>query len=254
MEIIVTENYDEMSKVGAELLSEVVKNKPNAVLGLATGTTPLGTYARLADACHKGELSFKGVKTVNLDEYVGLGEESDQSYVWFMNHNLFDKSDIDKNNTHLPNGKATDFDKECERYTNLVKELRQDVQLLGLGSNGHIAFNEPGTPFDSHTHIVNLTENTIKDNSRLFDDISQVPTRAISMGIADIMQAKKIVILASGSNKALAVYKTVEKKIDESCPASILQKHPNAVLVVDKAAAQLLSSASVMDNISASAV
>lgn len=132
--------------------------------------------------------------------------------------------------------------------------MRQDVQLLGLGSNGHIAFNEPGTPFDSHTHIVNLTENTIKDNSRLFDDISQVPTRAISMGIADIMQAKKIVILASGSNKALAVYKTVEKKIDESCPASILQKHPNAVLVVDKAAAQLLSSASVMDNISASAV
>lgn len=240
MKTIIVDNYDEMSKVGAKLIADVVKANSHAVLGLATGTTPLGTYAILADECQKGNLSFKSVHTVNLDEYVGLGIESDQSYVWFMNHNLFDKIDIDKNNTNLPNGKATDLKAECERYTNLVGELRQDVQLLGLGSNGHIAFNEPGTSFDSHTHVVRLTENTIKDNSRLFANIDDVPTNALTMGIADIMQAKKIVILASGINKAKAVYNTVVGIVDESCPASVLQNHPDAVLVVDKAAAQLL--------------
>lgn len=240
MKTIIVDNYDEMSKVGAKLIADFVKANSHAVLGLATGTTPLGTYAILADECQKGNLSFKNVHTVNLDEYVGLGIESDQSYVWFMNHNLFDKIDIDKNNTNLPNGKATDLQAECERYTNLVGELRQDVQLLGLGSNGHIAFNEPGTAFDSHTHVVRLTENTIKDNSRLFTNIDDVPTNALTMGIADIMQAKKIVILASGINKAKAVYNTVVGKVDENCPASVLQKHPDAVLIVDKAAAQLL--------------
>lgn len=240
MKVIKVKNYEEMSKVAAEIFKDVVKNKPNAVLGLATGTTPLGLYSELIKDHKENGTTYKNIKTVNLDEYAGLDIESDQSYVYFMRHNLFEGLDIDLKNTNIENGKAEDREKECERYNNLLGEMQQDIQLLGLGSNGHIAFNEPNTPFGSGVHIVKLTENTIKDNSRLFADINDVPRYAFTMGIKNIMNAKKIVILASGKNKANAVKASVEGAVTEDVPASVLQLHPDCTFIVDEEAASLL--------------
>lgn len=240
MKVIKVKNYEEMSKVAAEIFKDVVKNKPNAVLGLATGTTPLGLYSELIKDHKENGTTYKNIKTVNLDEYAGLDIESDQSYVYFMRHNLFEGLDIDLKNTNIENGKAEDKEKECERYNNLLGEMQQDIQLLGLGSNGHIAFNEPNTPFGSGVHIVKLTENTIKDNSRLFADINDVPRYAFTMGIKNIMNAKKIVILASGKNKANAVKASVEGAVTEDVPASVLQLHPDCTFIVDEEAASLL--------------
>lgn len=240
MKIIIAADYEEMSAIGADIIIEkLIKNK-KAVLGLATGSTPIGLYAKLVTACLAGKISFRGVRTVNLDEYVGLGASDVQSYVYFMREQLFDNVDIDLKNTHLPDGRAQDLQAECMRYTRLLKDMPQDMQLLGLGANGHIGFNEPGSPFDGHTHVVDLTERTIEDNSRLFESKDSVPRRAITMGIADIMQAKSILMLASGKNKAEAVYGMVKGAVSVNCPASILQLHKNAVLVADKAAASLL--------------
>ena len=240
MKVIKVKNYEEMSKVAAEIFKDVVKNKPNAVLGLATGTTPLGLYSELIKDHKENGTSYKNIKTVNLDEYAGLDIESDQSYVYFMRHNLFEGLDIDLKNTNIENGKAEDKEKECERYNNLLGEMQQDIQLLGLGSNGHIAFNEPNTPFGSGVHIVKLTDNTIKDNSRLFANINDVPRYAFTMGIKNIMNAKKIVILASGKNKANAVKASVEGAVTEDVPASVLQLHPDCTFIVDEEAASLL--------------
>jgi len=240
MKVIVVENYQQIGQLGAQIIAGVIKNNPNAVLGLATGTSPIGIYQNLVEMCQKGEISFANVKTVNLDEYVGLDGTHPQSYRYFMNDNLFNHVDIDKANTFVPNGVAENLQEECARYTTLVNNLVQDIQLLGIGSNGHIAFNEPGTPFDSTTHVVNLTENTIKDNSRLFEDISQVPTKALTMGIANIMNAKRILIVANGKNKAQAVYDMVKGQVNTTCPASVLQNHPDVTVIVDKDAASLL--------------
>ena len=240
MKVIVVENYQQIGQFGAQIIAGVIKNNPNAVLGLATGTSPIGIYQNLVEMCQKGEISFANVKTVNLDEYVGLDGTHPQSYRYFMNDNLFNHVDIDKANTFVPNGVAENLQEECTRYTTLVNNLVQDIQLLGIGSNGHIAFNEPGTPFDSTTHVVNLTENTIKDNSRLFADISQVPTKALTMGIANIMNAKRILIVANGKNKAQAVYDMVKGQVNTTCPASVLQNHPDVTVIVDKDAASLL--------------
>ena len=240
MKVIVVENYQQIGQLGAQIIAGVIKNNPNAVLGLATGTSPIGIYQNLVEMCQKGEISFANVKTVNLDEYVGLDGTHPQSYRYFMNDNLFNHVDIDKANTFVPNGVAENLQEECARYTTLVNNLVQDIQLLGIGSNGHIAFNEPGTPFDSTTHVVNLTENTIKDNSRLFEDISQVPTKALTMGIANIMSAKRILIVANGKNKAQAVYDMVKGQVNTTCPASVLQNHPDVTVIVDKDAASLL--------------
>lgn len=240
MKVIVVENYQQIGQQGAKIIAGVIKNNPNAVLGLATGTSPIGIYQNLVEMCQKGEISFANVKTVNLDEYVGLDGTHPQSYRYFMNDNLFNHVDIDKANTFVPNGVAENLKEECARYTTLVNNLVQDIQLLGIGSNGHIAFNEPGTPFDSTTHVVNLTENTIKDNSRLFEDISQVPTKALTMGIANIMNAKRILIVANGKNKAQAVYDMVKGQVNTTCPASVLQNHPDVTVIVDKDAASLL--------------
>lgn len=240
MKVIIKENYEEMSAAAAGLISDEIKRNKKTTLGFATGSTPIGTYKILAQMCKKGEISFKGIKTVNLDEYVGLDKTSDQSYVTFMSQNLFDLVDIDKANTNLPNGCAKNLEKECQRYTSLLQANKQDIQLLGLGSNGHVGFNEPGTSFDSHTHIVDLTESTINDNSRLFEDKSQVPKQAITMGIADIMNAKMVILLASGKAKANAIYKMVKEPASESCPASVLQNHPNCVVIIDKEAAKNL--------------
>lgn len=240
MKIIIVENYEEMSDKGAEMIAEVVKNNPCATLGLATGSTPIGLYQRLAEKNERGEISFRKIRTVNLDEYVGLNGENNQSYRYFMNHQLFDHVDIDKNNTHVPCGVAEDMQKECERYTALLRENPQDIQLLGLGSDGHIGFNEPGSPFDGHTHVVELEESTIRDNARLFDRIEDVPKSAITMGIADVMQAKQILLLANGANKAQAVRDMVRGEVDESCPASVLQRHRDVTVIIDKEAAKLL--------------
>lgn len=240
MKIIIVENYDEMSDQGAELIAQVIQSDPCATLGLATGSTPIGLYQRLIKKNERGEISFKDVKTVNLDEYVGLNGENEQSYRYFMNVQLFNHVNIDKNNTHVPCGVADDMEKECERYTALLQEHPQDIQLLGLGSDGHIGFNEPGSPFEGHTHVVELEESTIRDNARLFARIEDVPRRAITMGIADVMQAKSILLLANGANKAAAVKAMIQGEVDENCPASILQRHHNVTVIIDKEAAKLL--------------
>lgn len=240
MKIIFTEDYDELSEKAFEIMKDVVKINPYAVLGLATGTTPLGVYKRLIADHLKNGTSYKHIRAVNLDEYKGLSAIHPQSYAYFMRKNLFENIDIDLDNTYIENGTAEDEIAECKRYDKLLKLLPRDLQLLGLGENGHIAFNEPNTPFDSTTHIVNLTESTIKANSRFFNDISDVPKQAFTMGMKSIMQAKKILILASGEIKAKAVYKTVKGEVNVNCPASILQKHPDCTLVVDKSAGKLL--------------
>lgn len=240
MKVIICKDYEEMSKKAAETIIAVVKKNPSAVLGLATGSTPIGTYSEMIRDHKENGTSYKGVKTVNLDEYVGLDINSDQSYVYFMRHNLFYGLDIDLANTHIENGKAEDKEAECRKYDELLKTLVQDVQVLGIGSNGHIAFNEPFTPFDSTTHIVDLTENTIKDNSRLFKSIDEVPRQAFTMGLKNIMDAKKILILANGKNKAKAVYGLVKGEVTTEVPASILQKHPDCTLICDEEAAALI--------------
>ncbi len=240
MKVIVTENYDEMSKQAAKIMIDVVKSNPKAVIGLATGSTPLGLYAEMIKDHKQNGTSYKDITTVNLDEYAGLDVTSDQSYVYFMRHNLFEELDIDLKNTNIENGKAEDREAECERYNKLLDKMRQDIQVLGIGSNGHIAFNEPGTPFESTTHIVDLTESTIKDNSRLFASIDDVPRQAFTMGLKNIMNAKRVLILANGKNKAKAVYGLVKGPKTTDVPASVLQDHPDCILICDKEAAALL--------------
>lgn len=240
MQIIVVENYDEMSRRGAELLAAVVRENPSATLGLATGTTPIGAYRELIRRYEAGEISFRRVHTVNLDEYVGLDGSDPHSYRYFMQDQLFSHIDIDVANTQVPSGVVGDLAAECRRYTQMLADCPQDIQLLGLGSDGHIGFNEPGAPFAGHTHVTDLAESTIRDNARLFDRIEDVPTRAITMGIADVMQAKKILLMANGKNKAEAVRAMVRGEVTEVCPASILQRHPDATVILDKEAAALL--------------
>lgn len=240
MKVIVTKNYDEMSEKAFKIVKEVVVNNKNAVLGLATGSTPLGLYAEMIKDHKENGTSYKDVKTLNLDEYAGLDVTSDQSYVYFMRENLFKHIDIDLNNTHIENGKAVNRELECKNYNELIEELPRDLQILGIGSNGHIAFNEPGTAFDSETHIVDLTESTIKDNSRLFERIEDVPRQAFTMGLKNIMHAKRIVVLANGANKAKAVYGMLKGPVTEALPASVLQLHPDCTLIVDEAAYSLM--------------
>lgn len=240
MEIIVAKNYEEMCEKAFEVVKSVLNEKPDAILGLPTGTTPLGLYKKMIKDHKENGTSYKNVRTANLDEYAGIDDSSDQSYVYFMRSNLFDHIDIPLENTHIENGKATDAQAECNRYNQLLENMKQDLQILGIGSNGHIGFNEPGTPFGSVTHVVDLAESTIKDNSRMFNSIDEVPHQAFTMGIKNIMNAKRILILASGANKAKAVCGLVKGEITEQMPASILQLHPNCVLICDEPAASLI--------------
>ncbi len=240
MKVIIVENYEEMSAKAAEILTGIVKNNPKAVLGLATGSSPIGTYQNMAKDHSENGTSYKDVVTVNLDEYVGLTADHNQSYAYFMYENLFKNIDVPMASTNLPSGSAKDLQAECDRYNALLEKYQQDVQVLGLGSNGHIGFNEPGTPFDSVTHLVDLTENTIKDNSRLFDSIDEVPRQALSMGIKNIMNAKSILVVVSGKNKAAAVYGMVKGEITPNLPASVLQLHPFVTVICDKDAASML--------------
>ena len=240
MNVIITENYDAMSGVAAGIISKTIIAKPDCVLGLATGTTPIGTYNKLIEYYKNKLVSFAKVHTVNLDEYVGLPETHAQSYHYFMHDTLFDHIDIKKENIHIPCGLGNDLEKNCYDYDKILSEHPTDLQLLGIGGNGHIGFNEPNTPFKSFTHIVELTERTRHDNARLFGFGDSVPKQAITMGIVGICHAKKILILASGAGKADAVHDMVKGDVTPACPASILQLHNDAILVVDKAAASKL--------------
>ena len=241
MKIIFAKDYEELSKKAAEEMLAVIRNTPKAVLGLATGTTPLGLYARLIEDHKINGTDYRHIRTVNLDEYKGLPASHEQSYAYFMRHNLFEGLGIAPEQTNIENGMAKEEAEECARYDALLDAMPRDIQLLGLGSNGHIAFNEPKTPFGSGTHVVSLAESTIKDNARLFASQDEVPRKAFTMGIRHIMQAKRILILASGANKAEAVFRMAKGQVTEDVPASVLQLHPDCTLIVDEAAAARLA-------------
>ncbi len=237
MKIAVCENYDELSNKAFEVIKEQVVEKPDSVLGLATGSSPVGMYKDMIKDHKENGTSYKDVVTYNLDEYVGIDRNDPQSYYTFMNENLFSEIDIDPKNTHVPYGNTKE---DCEKYEDSVNGV--DIQVLGIGQNGHIGFNEPGTPFDEPTHIVDLTENTREANARFFDnDIDKVPAQAITQGIGTIMKAKKILLVANGANKADAVKAMIEGPVSVECPASVLQIHPDVVVVIDKEAASKLS-------------
>lgn len=237
MKIIRTKDYEEMSRKAANLISTQILLKPDCVLGLATGSTPIGIYDQLVEWYKKGDLDFSTVKTVNLDEYKGLTRDNEQSYYYFMHHHLFDRVNIDEENTHVPNGKVENGDEECLRYEALIKSMGGvDLQLLGLGRNGHIGFNEPAADFPKITHCVDLTESTIEANKRFFASADEVPRQAYTMGIGTIMKADKILVVANGEDKADAVAAMVQGEINPEVPASILQLHNNVILVADEAA------------------
>lgn len=237
MKIYVSDDYKGMSRKAANIVSAQVILNPACVLGLATGSTPIGMYQQLIDWYNKGDLDFSQVKSVNLDEYVGLAPTHDQSYRYFMQHNLFDHVNIDPANTNVPNGLASDPEAECQRYNEVIRSMGGiDIQVLGMGHNGHIGFNEPGQAFELETHVVDLTERTIEANARFFASKDEVPKRAITMGIKSIMQARQILVVVSGEDKAEIVKKAFFGPVVPQVPASILQMHPNVVLCGDKAA------------------
>lgn len=237
---VVVGNAKDISKQIAEEFIKVVNAKPNATLGLATGTSPLDVYAELAKANKEGRVSFKKCASFNLDEYIGLEGTHNQSYRYFMNENLFNHIDIDKARTHVLKG-VGNVEEYMNQYDDEIASFGGiDIQILGIGSDGHIAFNEPGTSFDSLTHITDLTEQTIKDNSRLFNDISEVPTKAVTMGLKSIMNAKKIVLIATGKNKAQAIYNLLKGPMTEEVPCSILQKHKDCTIYCDEEAYSLV--------------
>ena len=237
MRIYEAKDYQEMSRKAANILAAQVILKPDCVLGLATGSSPIGTYDQLVEGYEKGDLDFSEVKTVNLDEYIGLDHENDQSYYYFMHQHLFDRINIDPANTNVPNGMAEDIAAECERYEELIRSLGGvDIQLLGIGRNGHIGFNEPADSFDKMTHCVDLTESTIEANKRFFASADHVPRQAVSMGSGTIMKAKKILLIACGEDKADAVAKSFFGPVTPEVPASILQLHSDVVVIADTAA------------------
>lgn len=232
MRIIEVESYEKLSALAADIIAGQVLLKPDCVLGLATGSSPLGTYANLVKRYEGGLLDFSRVRTVNLDEYCGLKGDDPQSYRYFMDKNLFDRVNVDKESTHLPDGSAPDMEAECSRYEALVESLGwPDLQLLGIGHNGHIGFNEPAPDFPAQVHTVQLAESTIKANSRLFEKIEDVPTMAVTMGIGTIMKARKVLLIA-GADKAEIVEKACRGPVTPEVPASILQLHPDATVIL----------------------
>ena len=243
MEVVICKTKEEASKLAADMITAAVKKNPKTILGLATGSTPVPMYNEMAKAVKAKKVSYKQVKTWNLDEYVGLPGTHDQSYRYFMNKNLFEKIDIKLSNTHVLNGMAKDPVKECAKYEEQIKKAGGiDIQVLGIGSDGHIAFNEPGTSLNSRTSVVYLTPSTIKDNARLFfkGKENEVPTQALSMGVGTICEAKKIILLAFGKNKADAVKGMVEGGMSQFCTASALQAHNDAWIFCDEESASKL--------------
>lgn len=241
MEIVICKTKEEASRKAAAMITAAVKANPKIVLGLATGSTPVGMYKEMIKAVKAKEVSYSQVRTWNLDEYLGLAGTHDQSYRYFMNTNLFDSIDIKKSNTHVLNGLAKDWRKEVKAYEASIKKAGGiDIQVLGIGSDGHIAFNEPGSSLSSRTRLVSLTPQTIKDNSRFFKKAADVPKQALSMGVGSIMEAKKIILLAFGKNKADAVAAAVEGGVSQFCTASALQMHEDAWFFCDEEAASRL--------------
>lgn len=237
MKIYMGEDYRGMSRKAANIISAQIILKPDCVLGLATGSTPIGTYDQLVNWYEKGDLDFSKVVTINLDEYKGLSGDNDQSYRYFMNKHLFDRINIYKENTYVPNGLEADSKKACQEYNDIITKCGGiDMQLLGLGHNGHIGFNEPGGAFEKETHCVNLTKSTIEANKRFFEKEEDVPRQAYTMGIKSIMQAKKILVVVSGEDKADIVKEAFTGPVTPEVPASVLQLHNDVTLVGDRAA------------------
>ncbi len=241
MTIYKTNDYQDMSRKAANIISAQIIMKPNCVLGLATGSSPIGLYKQLIEWYQKGDLDFSKVTTINLDEYKGLGPDDDQSYRYFMNENLFNHINIDKSHTYVPNGLEMNEEKACSDYNQVIAQSGGiDIQLLGLGNNGHIGFNEPDSVFKCETHCVNLTPSTIEANRRFFENEDAVPRQAYTMGIKNIMQAKKILVVVSGEAKAKALKDALYGPVTPSVPASVLQLHPDVTIVADKAALKLI--------------
>ncbi|MBE6005131.1 MAG: glucosamine-6-phosphate deaminase [Lachnospiraceae bacterium] len=237
MRIYKAKDYQELSRKAANIISAQIIMKPNCVLGLATGSSPEGTYRQLIEWYEKGDLDFSEVSTVNLDEYVGLEESNIHSYRYYMNQHLFSHINIDFDHTHVPHGNSADMSSECKRYNELIQSLGGvDLQLLGIGRNGHIGFNEPEESFAKETHLVNLTESTITANARLFDDPGKVPRQAVTMGIKTIMQSRSILLIASGEDKADALQQALYGEVTPKVPASILQIHNSLTVIADEAA------------------
>jgi len=237
MRVIVCENYEEVSKEAAKIIAAQVHLKPNCVLGLATGSTPVGAYNELVDMYKKGEIDFKDVKTFNLDEYYPIKRSNDQSYYYFMHDNLFNYINIPEESIHVLNGEVSDPEKECKDYEKCIEAHGGiDLQLLGIGRNGHIAFNEPDENLVADTHVTALTDDTIDANSRFFADIKDVPTKSLTMGMSSIMKARKILILINGAGKAQALKKLLSGEISTMCPATMLNMHSDVVVICDKEA------------------
>lgn len=235
MRIIICENYEKMSKRAAKLVAAQVLLNPQSVLGLSTGSTPVGMYNELISMYRAGELDFSQVKTFNLDEYYPIKRDNEQSYFKFMYKNLFSEINIDLYNTHFPDGETDNPVSECENYEKLIAQSGGiDLQILGIGQNGHIGFNEPDVNLNPYTHLTNLTENTIRANSRFFEVYDEVPRKALTMGIATILGAKKIILLASGLNKSRVVSELIKDGINTSVPATMLKAHPDAILICDR--------------------
>ncbi|MBE6109689.1 MAG: glucosamine-6-phosphate deaminase [Erysipelotrichaceae bacterium] len=235
--VVIADDYDLVSSEAFKIMRSVLtKEKP--VLGLATGSSPVGLYKKMIADHNSNNTSYKNVITFNLDEYIGIPRNHEQSYYTFMHENLFDSLNIPEENIHIPRGDCEDMEAECARYEEELSKYVIDLQVLGIGSDGHIAFNEPGVSFDSLTHVMELTEQTRRDNARFFDDdINEVPTHAITMGLASIMKASKIIVIATGANKADAVYGMVKGPKSSDCPASILQDHDDVTVILDNDAA-----------------
>ncbi|MBU5449477.1 glucosamine-6-phosphate deaminase [Acetivibrio sp. MSJd-27] len=234
MKIIRCKDYDEMSAIAGKIMVDQVKEKPDSILGLATGSTPIGMYKKMIEAYKNGEVSFKNVHTFNLDEYYKIEKTNDQSYYYFMNENLFSHIDIDKNNIDIPNGQADDYQAECERYEKAMEESAGiDIQVLGVGVNGHIGFNEPEELLYEKTHLTGLTQSTIEANSRFFDSIDLVPTSALTMGMGSIMKAKKILVLISGKSKHDVVTKILGDRMSTQTPVTLLKGHHDVTVIVD---------------------
>ncbi|MBM7654916.1 glucosamine-6-phosphate deaminase [Neobacillus cucumis] len=237
MKMIEVQNYDEMSQKAAQYIINKVHQYPTIKLGLATGGTPVGTYKNLIQDHQQNGTSYRDVTAFNLDEYIGLSGNDKNSYRYFMNEQLFNHIDIDKNNTFIPRGDYKDSEVECQRYERLIADHGGvDLQILGIGGNGHIGFNEPGTSFHANTHVIQLDSTTREANARFFKNIEDVPTKAITMGISTIMRSKEILLLVSGESKKDALDKLINGEISESFPASVLKNHPCVTIIADKAA------------------